>query len=144
VNVRRLIAPLLLGALVLGGSTACGGERTFDADEFVETANREGAGLALGEPLQTDQADVDAVFALEFGHTGEVGREDEADDDHQHGGASLIVGTDEAAALVAYDNCEASVTLVCFRAANVAVVYSGDESGEEVQRLRAALVALSE
>ena len=148
-NARPLFTPFLIGALALLGATACGGERSFDANEFIEAANQEGAGLTLGEPLEDDQEDIEATFALEFetgaAHEGATeGDGYEAGRDHEHGDATLIIGADEAAAIAAYENCEGSVTLVCFRAANVAIVFSGDESGEEAQRLQAALVALSE
>ena len=43
----------------------CGGEREFDAGEFIDAANEKGAELALGEQITTTPAG-EPVYAVRF------------------------------------------------------------------------------
>lgn len=125
-----------------GAACGEGGSRTFEPQEFVDAANAEGAGLALGDSLRSSEPEVEEVYELEFEggeHSGESESEEHADE-----GASLIVGADDEAAIAAYERCEATVTLLCFRAANVAIVFRGEASAPEAQRIQRALVSLSD
>jgi hypothetical protein len=120
------------------------------ADEFVSLANENGAGIELGEPLYSTEGEVYALTLEE-----EAGEEHAAEDEkhaaeeehaaeehgHEHGGGSLNVADSEEQALAEYEQCEAAATLLCYRAANIAVVFEG-LSTEERARLDAAFRAI--
>jgi hypothetical protein len=134
--VRPAVIAILLALLV----AACGGERTFEPDEFVEAANEEGAGLVLDEQLTSIEEGVD-VYALSF--------EDEAaapaagDDEHGHGaGGSMIVTDDAESATAEFERCETAVSLTCYRAANVVLYFNAAPTDEHVVPVEAAIRAL--
>jgi hypothetical protein len=102
--LRRLPVPLAVLAIL----AACGGERTFEAAEFVEEANAHGAGMELGEPLSSTGA-AGEVFAVELASSAT----------QVHGGGSLIVVDDAEEAQAEFARCESAASLVCYRAANV-------------------------
>jgi hypothetical protein len=118
---------------------ACGSdERSFSAEEFVAEANRNGAKLELGIPLSTSETG-DDLYALEVGSADEHAKEQELPREqgelgHEHAGGSLRVSDSVADAEAEYGRCEAAVTLLCYRAANVVVIL---EEGSEPRDLRA-------
>jgi hypothetical protein len=114
-------------AVALLALVGCGGERSFEPDEFVGAANAEGADLVLGEPLTSIEEGVD-VYALSF---------EEGDS-----GGSLIVTADADAARDEHTRCEEAVSLVCYRAANVVLLFETDPSDPAVARVDAAIRAL--
>ncbi|MDQ3571974.1 MAG: hypothetical protein M3383_03835 [Actinomycetota bacterium] len=128
----------LFALLAIGG--ACGGgERSFEAREFVEAANAAGAGILLGPPLESARDDVE-VFELRFPSSSATGAGPHTEDDH--GGGSLAVADDPAAATAEFRRCEQAVTLVCYRAANVALILEGVDP-EERARLDSAIRELA-
>ena len=134
----RVAAVTLVTSLAVAG---CGGERTYEPSEFVEEANAEGAGLVLGEPLTSIEEGVD-VYALSFEE--EPGGHDEAEPGgHAHSGGSLIVTEDADAAREEHARCEQAVTLVCYRAANVVLLFDADPSDEHVAKVDSAIRALA-
>lgn len=126
------LAVILVTILAAG----CGGEREFEAEEFVDAANEEGAGLVLGGSLTSIEEDVE-VFAIEFAEEG-GGHEGE----HAHSGGSLIVAGDAEAATDEFERCESAVTLRCYRAANVVLLFDAEAGQAEVAKIDAAIRAL--
>ena len=133
--MRRAALPLVLSLGMIGCG---GGERTFEANEFVEEANARGAALSLGEPLYSARTGVD-VYALRFqgaaAAPGGKGRQD------VHDAGTLTVTEDSATGAAEHRRCEAALTLTCFRAANVALIFQA-LSSEELARVAAALRAM--
>jgi hypothetical protein len=126
-------AILILCALLVA---SCGGERTFEPEEFVDEANAAGAGLALGEPLTSIAEGVD-VYALEF--TAPV----EETDGHGHGGGgSLVVTEDSGSATDEFERCEAAVSLTCYRAANVVLYFEAERTDERLIAVERAITEL--
>ena len=125
--MRRLLPSLAALAIVLA---ACGEDRTFEAQEFVEEANAQGAGMELGEPLTSADAGSE-VFAVELASSAT----------QVHGGGSLIVVDDVEAAQAEFTRCESAASLTCYRAANV-VVRLEEVSPEQRSQLDEAFNAL--
>ena len=75
--------------------SGCGGERSFEADEFVDEANRAGAALVLGEPLTSLEEGAD-VYVVSF----EEAPAPEVSAGHAHSGGSLVVTEDAEACLL--------------------------------------------
>jgi hypothetical protein len=134
---------LIAFAAALLGAAGCGGDEPpeFTAQEFVDAANERGGGIALGETLLGSQPGIETINALEFEHKGE---ERPPDTGHAHAAASLVVAQNEASAEEQHDRCEASVSFICLRAANVVVILQRETDAADVARLQAALVALSQ
>ena len=130
-------ALVLLLALVAAG---CGGERSFEAAEFVDEANREGAALALGEPLTSLEEGAD-VYVVSFEDAEEA---PEVSAGHAHSGGSLVVTEDADAAAEEFQRCEGAVTLTCYRAANVVLYFDAEPTDEHVARVDAAIRALAD
>ena len=114
-----------------------------DAESFVKAANAEGAGFELGPSLSTDDADRQ-VYALKL--EGSPGLEAEADEEGQAhlGGGSLTVAASEDDAIAEYEECESAVSLLCYRAGNVALVLEGEIKPAQRERVDAAITALGE
>jgi hypothetical protein len=134
-SVRR---PATISAFALAIVTlaACG-ERSFEAEQFVEEANSHGAGLELGEPLISTEPEVE-VYALRVAEE----EAERAEEEHAHGGGSLTVMEDGDAALAKYERCEAAATLLCYRAANVVVAFENSLPTDDRSRLDDAVRAL--
>ena len=131
-----------LGSLLAVAAIATGcGEQRFDADEFIERANANGAGLVLGEPLlsERDGVEIYAVELLPTSATGEVA----PTGGEAHGGGSLIVAEDAEAGQSEYARCEGAVTLVCYRAANVVLAVEGEPGSAELVGVDGAIRALA-
>ena len=112
-----------------------------DAQEFVDAANAEGAGFELGPSLSTNDPTHD-VYALEL--TGGPGLADEADEEGQAhlGGGSLTVTESEDDAIAEYEECESAVSLLCYRAGNVAIILEGEIRPGQRENVDAAITAL--
>jgi hypothetical protein len=119
-----VIGALIVGLLVVAG---CGGERTFEPEEFADAANAEGAGMTLGDELVSIEEGVD-VYAITFA---------------KGPGGSLVVTDDADAAREEHARCEEAVTLVCYRAANVVLMLEGEEGDEHLAKVDAAIRALA-
>lgn len=131
----RLSAPSALAlAVALAALLAACGSREFTAGEFVEAANAEGAGLVLGDELETLR-EGQSLHAVSFATPG---------GDGDHDGGTLVVTAGADAALAEYERCEGSATLVCYRAANVALYFEGAPAPEDGAALEDALRAMAE
>lgn len=133
---------MAVGLAVAYLAGAFDGERTFSAPEFVTDANREGAGLALGEPLQA-VGGTSEIFAVELTegapaseHEGEEGR------GHEHGAASLVIADDSDAAIAEFTRCEGAISFICYRAANVVLRVESDDP-LQLARIEAAIRGLA-
>lgn len=135
--------PTALALCVALSATACGsGERTYEADEFVEAANAEGAALSLGDSLTSDDGGND-VRALTLSEDQDPpDRSPPPGDQHAHGGGSLTVTESAAEAREEYQRCEGAVSLLCYRAANVVAIFEGLTPAER-RRLDSAFSALA-
>jgi len=131
--MRLRATTALLTALALAAA-ACGGERTFEPEEFVEEANSKGAGLELGEPLISTREGLE-VYELRLIAAVQATRK-------EHASGSLIVAEDPEKALAEYHRCEAAATLICYRAANVVLALEGGESAPGLASVDRAIRAL--
>jgi murein DD-endopeptidase MepM/ murein hydrolase activator NlpD len=134
---------LLAACVSLGvgcGSDESQGER-FTAQEFVDAASANGAGLVLGEPLGQAGSE-DQLYALRL--AGPAPATDlPPGADAAHGGGTLKVTPSAEDAEAEYERCEGAASLVCFRAANIALIFKGITAGEQA-RVEAALLRLDE
>jgi hypothetical protein len=141
-SARLALAAVALLGLALPG---CGsGERSFSAEEFVAEANAHGANLELGEPLSTSEADVELYsLTIEEPPGGEeIGKGPAIE--HEHGGGSLRVTESVEDAEAEVGRCEQAVSLFCYRAANVVLIFEQDADPEALSEVAAALRALEE
>jgi hypothetical protein len=138
VTARLAIALALAGAC---GIAACGGERTFDAEEFVTELNDEGATLALGEPLPGSDRGIE-LYALSFTEAdgAEVGEPGE----DEHSGGTLALTADAEAAAAEFRRCDRAVTLTCYRAANAVLYFEGEPTDPGIAAVDTAIRALAE
>lgn len=115
---------------LIGVLAGCGGdgETTFDAEGFVAAVNAGGAGLELGDELPNTQ---EGVEVREVKVT-------------RAGGGSIVVAADEEAGRAEHTRCEAAVTLLCYRAANVVLLLEDELAPPERMRLEAAFTALAD
>jgi hypothetical protein len=142
--VAAPLAVIAIGTLL----AACGGDeealdrQQFDAEEFVEAINEEGAEVELGDELESQQEGTQ-VFAFEFeDHAGEH-RED--GDDHGHGsGGSIVVTSDDEAGVAEYQRCESAVTLLCYRVSNVVMFFEDEAPDEDIARIGAAITSFAD
>jgi hypothetical protein len=118
---------------------SCGnGEPTFDPEGFVREANAHGAGLVLGSSLPSSREDAE-VRELSLDES-----EDHATSaDQPHGGGSLTVMRDSDEAVAEWERCESSASLICFRAANVVLIFEGSLTPADHARIEQALRALA-
>jgi hypothetical protein len=119
----------VLGALL---APACGGERSFEAEEFVSALNEHGAGLELGEPLSS-QGPAHEIHAVGLASSAT----------QVHGGGSLAVTENVADAEAEYERCESAASLICYRAANV-VLRLEEVSPEQQAQLESAFRELDD
>ena len=126
-----------LGAIAaLAVALAGCGSTTFSAEELVAEVNEHGGELALGEQLGDNGRGVE-IHSLRL--TGEGPAPADA-----HGGGSLLIAADDAAALVEFRRCEAAASLICFRAANAVLILEGAIGEVEVDRLARAIRAMAD
>lgn len=125
----------LIAAVVLG-LAACGGGKTYTAQEFVDEVNREGVSMELGEPLIADDESKD-LFSVELEPVAALPGSGD-----RHTGGSLSAYDDPSGAEDELESCGASADLLCYRLANIVVVLEG--GGIEAQQLGVAMERLSE
>lgn len=128
------------GALAVTASAfalaACGGDKTFTAEEFIEEVNAEGVNLQLGDPLVTSEEDKE-LYEVELESLAALPGEKAG-----HAGGSLSVYEEAGDADQEMETCAAAADLLCYRASNVVVVLEG--GGIEAQQLGVAIERLRE
>jgi hypothetical protein len=117
---------------------ACGGGKTFSAEEFVDEVNAQGVHLELGEKLLTDEEDK-TLYAVELAQVADLPGEAGG---HEHSGGSISVYDDTGGADGEMEDCRTAADLLCYQAANVVVILQG--GGIEAQQLGVAIKRLSE
>jgi hypothetical protein len=140
---RAAALALALAALALA---ACGSdERTFTAQEFVDEVEARGVTLELGRPLSTTDPGTE-LYDVEVVHAEEGDRPEPehgaAEPGLEHSGGSLRVTEDADEAEEEFRRCEAAVSLLCFRAANVVLVFEQEADPESLAELTVALRGL--
>jgi hypothetical protein len=137
--MSRALVASAIAALALAG---CGGAAYEDAREFVDAANAEGAGLELGPSLSSSNPE-NEIYAVELEGARDPADAREAGQAHLGGGSVTVTPSDDDARLE-YEECEASVTLLCYRAGNVALLLEGEIDAAERARVDEAISALAE
>jgi hypothetical protein len=117
----------------------CGSERIFGAEEFVDAANQRGAGLVLGSTLTTSRPGVE-VYALTFQTSGESGASTATPAEDTAGSLLVSPGSDEA--LAEYARCQSGGGLICYRAANVVLLFEGAVPPDDLARVTRAVRAM--
>lgn len=135
-RLRLLVLVIALPLFI----AACGGERTFDARDFVERANELGAGLELGESLHSEREEV-RVYSLELLPVAASGEVQEDSDEHR--GGSLIVSPDAEGARAEFARCERAASLACYRAANVVLALEGEPGDPQLVGVDGAIRAMA-
>lgn len=125
-----LVLSLVIGAFAL---SACGGERTFSAQDFIDEMNDHGAALALGPVLTTnpDGVDIYSISLTELS-TG-VGSPPQAVPEGVPGSGSMLILDDADGARSEFDRCEQSPELTCFRAANAILRLQALEGADQAR-----------
>lgn len=125
-----LALSLVCAATVL---SACGGERTFSAQEFIDEMNDNGAALALGSVLTTnpDGVDIYSISLTELS-TG-VGSAPQAVPEGLPGSGSMLVLDSADTARSEFARCEQSPELTCFRAANAVLRFQALQAGDQAR-----------
>jgi hypothetical protein len=123
------------------GVTGCGGGPTFTAAEFVDRINDEGVAVRLGQQLPSSGG-AEHIYILILPPL--PGEPPPAPGTEGGPGAngSLYVYDDTDSAEDELTACRDSGGLLCFRAANVVVLF--EEAGIEAQRLGLAIRRLAE
>lgn len=130
------VAALLAAATVL--TVGCG-ERDFNAGEFIDAANAQGAALALGEEITTTESG-EPVYTVK----SSPDRSGDPNPQLEGGRASgtLIVADDVGAASAEFDHCETAADLTCFRAANIVLRFEELPAADQA-RISGAVSALA-
>lgn len=129
----------LIFATLAGG--CAGGEEVFTAEELIASINAHGAAVALGPVLTTSDQGVEVqsvTLAESDPGSAPAGFEGDA-----HGGGAVLVLGDSEAARIEVERCQASLSLICFRAANAVLRFEGLFPAEQA-RITEAFQALAE
>jgi hypothetical protein len=138
VNARSILA--LLATVAALSLTGCG-TAYDDAQSFVDAANAEGADFELGPSLSTTNPE-HQIYAIEL--EGGPDRAEMREPGQAHlGGGSVTVTEGEDEARLEYEECESAVSLLCYRAGNVALVLEDEVAPAERARVDAAISALA-
>jgi hypothetical protein len=130
---------------VLGASavaTGCGNSGpTFTAAEFVDQVNEQGVSMKLGRQLRA-QSDAKELYAVNLPPLPGSPAPPPGEEGGPGASGSLYVYDDAGGAGDELRACRASAGLVCFQAANIVVVLSGESGGIEARRLAVAIQRL--
>jgi hypothetical protein len=139
VNLR---SPLTATAAAFAAIALSGcGAAYEDAQAFVDAANAEGAGFELGPTLSSTNPD-NRIYAITVKGATEAHEGEEPGQAHL-GGGSVTVTPDDDAARAEYDQCENAVSLLCYRAGNVALTLEDAIEPAARERVDAAISALA-
>ena len=119
---RALIAAALTATAISG----CGGERTFEPEEFVDEIDENGGELVLGEVLTTREDGVDI-------HVLRSSAEEDTQLSGQSGSATMLVLGDAGDAEDEFERCESAPVLTCFRVANVVLRFEDMDAADRAR-----------
>ena len=136
----RPIALLAASTACALALAACGGEREFSPEEFVEEINGAGAALALG-PVLTENEEGLPVHSVSFTEAAPTPSGTDGSEADIHGSATMIAYEDADAARAEFARCETAPILTCFRVANVVLRFEG-LAAEDRARLVVAVESL--
>ena len=120
----------------------CGtSEKTFTASGFVDQVNEQGVSLELGRQLPTG-SDADSVYAVTLPRLPGEPRAPDTEGSGRDPIGTLYVYGDPGGAGDRLDACRASGGLLCFRAANIVVVFDQEVGAISAQRLGVAIERL--
>jgi len=139
VSRGRAAAALIFVAILAGG---CGSGPTFTASEFVDRINEEGVTMRLGRQLSAG-GDARELYAIRLPPLPGEPRPAPGQEGGPGASGSLYVYDDTGAAADQLQACRASAGLVCFQAANIAVVLSGESGGLQARQLAVAVRRLA-
>lgn len=125
-------------AAVVLGLAGCSNDREFDPEALVAELNAAGAGLELGEPLESTEEETEVRVLQLASAEGDVPRP--GSDDHGSGAVVTLGSSVEAEA--EFLRCEQAPSFVCFRVAN-AVLRFAEISPPEQARIANAVQALA-
>jgi hypothetical protein len=134
----RFAAATIVLALIATAAAGCG-EREFTAQEFVDSANEQGAELALGDQITTTESD-EPVIRISFAPP--PGTDPNPQLQAGDGSGTMIVASDAESAGAEFDHCETAADLTCFRAANVVLRFEGMAAADRA-RVSGAVSALA-
>ena len=130
-----------MGALAAVMLVACGSEETFTAAEFTQQIRDQGVSIRLGRQLPTS-GDADQLFAVRLPRLpGEPAPPRDSEGNGDASGTMYVYG-DTGGAGDELDACRAAGGLLCFRAANIVVVFDEETGGLQSQRLALAIKRL--
>lgn len=136
-SARGILAAVACAGGLLAG---CGGERTFDAEEFVEAINEEGAFVTLG-PILTTSPDGVEIRSVALTEAAPSPTRPAPAGEEGGSGAVLVLQSAEAAE-TELARCESALSLTCYRAANVVLRFE-DLPPPEQGRIAGALQAIA-
>jgi len=136
----RAAAGTLAAAAAALALAACGAAYD-DPQAFVDAANAEGAGFELGPSLDTTNPD-NRIYAITV--RGALDPHEGAEPGQASlGGGSITVTPGEDEARAEYEECEGAVSLLCYRAGNVALMLENEIDPGVRERVDAAISALA-
>lgn len=137
-GLRHLGVLIALAAMAAAG---CGSEKTFTASEFVDQVNRQEVLLRQGRQIPAGGG-AEQVYAVTLPRLPGEPRPAPEEGNGRGPNGSLYVYGDVGGADEKLDACRNSGGLICFRAANVVVVFDQGEAGISAQRLGLAIQRL--
>jgi hypothetical protein len=134
----RLALVLLAAPLVAG----CGSQPTLSASQFIDQINAEGVSIELGRKLTTSGG-ADEVYAVRLPPLPGEPKPLPGSESGPGASGSLYVFGDNDSAEDQLKACQAATGLVCYRAANIAVVLDEESGRIEARRLGVAITRLA-
>jgi len=136
-GIGRITALALAFAFAVLLATGCGSSQTFTASEFVDRINAQGVSIELGRQLPSG-GNAEDLYAVRL---PPLAGQPRGSDRGRGASGSLYVFDDTGGAGDQLDACRHSGGLLCFRAANIVVVFEGGSL--ETQRLAVAMKRLA-
>jgi hypothetical protein len=127
---RRHAIPALLLALLVPLAGCGSGEHEFTPEEFIDTINEHGAGLALG-PTVTDDNGIEVrkvTFTVASTNVGSP-----TENSEKASGGTLLVVRDADAAREVFQRCDSVEGLTCFRAANAVLRFERMDGADQAR-----------
>jgi hypothetical protein len=134
-----LVALVMLAAALVAG---CGNQPTLTASEFIDQINAQGVSIELGRKLATSGG-ADEVYAVTLPPLPGEPKPPPGSESGPGASGSLYVFGDTGGAEDQLEACRSAAGLICYRAANIAVVLDEESGRLEQQRLGVAISRLA-